>query len=449
MRTKELRNKIFRCLKEESGSLDELQLKIGKRVTKKDLSICLDALIKEGWVERYGKLYRLKHVLDPPLPSIPVKNIDWVYERLQEVQGVVARPVSYMNPYIDWLPQCDQGDRGTCCGYAGKYLAWLLQLRLIDPRPDIDAVKKIEVDIPVNVFGQCSMIIDRMHEYSPSAAGLYDESRRIENITVPVGSFIRGVIKALKEYGYNYEKDRQTSRTSRCAPTYYPLIGTETETKAFLEGQASNHKIDGYATITTWDGLKDAIYNYGCALIAVNLYENMENNGKTGPLPDPKGSPIGSHALCAVGYDENYVYFLHSWRCGWSKLSGISKDYYNYACGTAYAPIDSLDVIEAEKVYGTVKVISNVPCTIYIGEDKYTGLEAKSSWELGKECAVSAEPTNSLYTPAIKSKTVIPDSVVQNVVVHFLFEYKPTVKEDFMIRIRELIQRILDFIRSR
>jgi hypothetical protein len=176
----------------------------------------------------------------------------------------------------------------------------------------------------------------------------------------------------------------------------------------------------------------------------------MEQNGKTGVLPDPKGSPIGSHALCAFGYDENYVYFLHSWRSGWSKISGISRSYYNYACGTAYAPIDSFDVAEAEKIYGTVKVIANVPCTIYIGSDKYLMTkEAKSSWELGKTCAVSAEPFNTMYQPSIQSKTVIPDAVIKDLTVTFNFTYKPTVKEDLMIRIRELIQRILDFWKNR
>jgi hypothetical protein len=450
MRTKELRSKIFRCLKEQSGTLDELQVKIGKRVTKKDLSICLDALIKEEWVERYGKLYRLKYVLDAPLPQTPVKDRDWVYEKIQEVQGVVSRPVSYFNQYVDWIPQCDQGDRGTCCGYAGRYLAWLLQLKLIDPKPNQSEVGLISYDVPIKVFNQCTMLVDTLHQLAPSAEGLYDESRRIENIQAPVGSFIRGIVRAMKDYGYNYEKDRQTSKTSRCAPVYYPLQGDETETKAFLEGQASNHKIDGYATITTWEGLKDAIFNYGCAIIAVNLYDNMENNGKTGVLPDPKGNPIGSHALCAFGYDENYVYFLHSWRSGWSKVSGISKAYYNYACGTAYAPIDSFDVAEAEKLYGTVKVITNVPCTIYIGPDKYLMTkEAKSSWELDKICAVSAEPTSTMYQPTIQSKTVMPDKVVKDIVVNFTFEYKPTVKEDLLVKIRELIQRILDFWKNR
>src|SRR5574343_1333589 len=109
-----LKRKLFSLLKTGPKYLDELHNDIGN-ATKKEISACLDILIQNKWVERYGGMYRLRYVLDPPLKE-PKVNQDWNYEQLQLAQGAQGRPVSFQNPYIDWIPQLCQGDRGTCCG---------------------------------------------------------------------------------------------------------------------------------------------------------------------------------------------------------------------------------------------------------------------------------------------------------------------------------------------
>ena len=404
---KELKTKLYIALKNRNEqSLEELQISIGANTyTKKEIAACLEVMIKSGWVERYGKSYRLKYVFDKPLRDIP-KNQDWVYERIQEVQAPVGRPSRFQNQYVDWVPQCDQGMVGSCVGHAGAYMAWLKQLELIEIKPDKADVQKIAYDVAEQVWGQCVMLHDVKHVLAPSAVGVYAESRRIENITYPAGSTIRGAARACKDYGYNYEKDRYTTKNNTCFPEYYPYKGTKEETIAFLAAQAAEHRLDGYSTVLTWDGLKDAIFNYGCCLIAVNVYENMEANGKTGPFPDPSGEVIGSHALCAVGYDEVYVYFLHSWRSGWSKIGGISQKYYNIAAGPSYAPIDSIDIGIAQTLYGTLNITVNVPSTIYIGTDKYTGVAAKSSLEFNREYPVHVVPQTDQYIPKDFTETV-------------------------------------------
>jgi C1A family cysteine protease len=106
-----------------------------------------------------------------------------------------------------------------------------------------------------------------------------------------------------------------TSKTNSCVVPYYPLKGTQAETIAFLKEQAKEHKADGYAKVTTWEGLKDAINKYGCVLCAINIFENYGDDNCVGNFPDPKGEVVGSHAMCAYGYDDDLeeVYFIHSW----------------------------------------------------------------------------------------------------------------------------------------
>lgn len=434
MKPKDVEKKVYRSLKTGGKTIDEIQVDVGSSVSKKRISIVLDKLLKDGWVERYANEYRLRYVLGNPI-STQKKKQDWQYETIQSLQGKEEeRPAKYTNPYVDWIPHCDQGDRGTCCGFAGHYKAWLLQLNLLTDKPNKEDVQKIVYDVPVEVWGKCRMLVDQKHELAPSAEGLYNACREIENVTYPSGCWIRGVVRAMKSVGYTYEKDQMTSKVSRCVPIYYP------RDKEYLEEQGKDHKIDGYSAVTTWDGLKDAIYNYGCALIAINVYDNLESRGKDVILPDPKGSVIGSHALCAVGYDEGYIYFLHSWRAGWSKLGGISKKYYDTACGTAYVAQDSADVGIAHDLYGTITVITNVPCDIWIGKDKYEGNKVKISAEFDKYYTIVASPQDTWkYMPSEQTaiKRVTKES--PDVIIEF-----PFVDKEIKDRIRELIERILN-----
>ena len=119
---KDLKDKIYRSLKTGGKTIDEIQIDIGKKYSKKDISACMDILLKDGWIERYARQYRLIHVLGAPIdPSNKLKSRDWDYEKIQEAQAVPKRPDEWMNPFLNWIPHCDQGGRGTCCGFAGKY----------------------------------------------------------------------------------------------------------------------------------------------------------------------------------------------------------------------------------------------------------------------------------------------------------------------------------------
>jgi len=135
-----MKGKLYLALKTGPKNLDEFQQSVGK-IAKKEIAACLDTMIKDGWVERIGSDYKLKYIFDEPIKEkAPIR--DWIYEKIQsaypnaqfqDIEGSSNRPASYMNPFVFQVPQCDQGDRGTCVGFSGRYLAWLLQLKLVDP----------------------------------------------------------------------------------------------------------------------------------------------------------------------------------------------------------------------------------------------------------------------------------------------------------------------------
>ena len=318
------------------------------------------------------------------------------------------------------MPLLNQDGRGTCVGFSSSYVAWFNQLRLITPTPltkeDVDNIKRDQL---IEVFGQCNMRTDILPKYAPSAEGLYDESRRIGNVTVPEGSYIDAAAQAYKTYGYNYERDRQTAHTPTCAPIYFPLINNDTaQTIGFLAKQASNHRADNYLQITTWDGLKDAIATYGCVLVAIDIYENYTSQGQKGNLPEPRGDVIGGHALCACGYDDDLdvVYVIMSWGDNWTKLSGFSHNYYNMASGTSFVPVVTRDVLEGDNPnpnptpdnHLLVTLNCNMPCTFKINTDSYKVTKApyqtKAMLVIGQTYQLSCTVTN---TTRIKPPTTI------------------------------------------
>lgn len=429
----ELKRRLFRALKTGPKTLDELQIAIGK-VSKKDIQACIDR--SSQWVERYGGSYRFKRVFDAPL--LPAKHKDWDYAKLQELQKPTGRPEKYMNPYAEWVPQLDQGGRGTCCGFTGAYAAWMIQLNLIDPKPDKDKVNKIEYDQVVSTGG-CNMLVDKKHEYAPSPESVYQICREVENIKYPSGCYIRGVARALKDWGYNFEKSWLTSKVSTCVGKDSYPSGREA-----CKEEAAHHKVDGYAQIWSFEALKDAIYNYGCAVVAVDIHSNYDEHGKQGVFPEPNHDVVGSHALCAIGYDENYVYVLHSWR-DWSKIGGFSKRYYENSTGMAYSVIDSEDVIIAKEIYGTVTARSNIPCDITFGNDTYKNkTEAKTSWLLDSECPIHVIPVEGNYEPVDYMIAVTLTEDKKEVILDFNFAEK----KDTKTWIKKLIEEILKKIKS-
>lgn len=73
-----------------------------------------------------------------------------------------------------------------------------------------------------------------------------------------------------------------------------------------------NNKIESYARINNSLALKDSIIVNGGALIALPARSDKPNFWD-GP------SNLGYHAVCAYGFDSDYIYFKNSWGLDWAQ----------------------------------------------------------------------------------------------------------------------------------
>ena len=114
------------------------------------------------------------------------------------------------------------------------------------------------------------------------------------------GMYMRNLMKILNTNGV-------------CTETTYPYNSTATITKA-MHTEAAKFRIKGYASISSIDGLKTALYTNGPAVIAMPVY-NTEREEIWNQLPSDK--MLGGHAMCVVGYDANGFIIRNSWGNGW------------------------------------------------------------------------------------------------------------------------------------
>lgn len=76
---------------------------------------------------------------------------------------------------------------------------------------------------------------------------------------------------------------------------------------------AAQHKIEGYAKVSTIEGLKRSLYKNGPAYIAMPVYHGEWNFWK----PTYQTKILGGHALVVVGYTEKGFILRNSWGTGW------------------------------------------------------------------------------------------------------------------------------------
>jgi hypothetical protein len=162
----------------------------------------------------------------------------------------------------------------------------------------------------------------------------------------------------------------------------------------------------GYAAITAFDDICAAIYKYGYALIAVNIYSNYTTQGCTGNLPDPNGDIVGSHALCLTGYDKvaRTLQVRMSWGTDWSDDSGFSERYFNDAAAECYTILDANETKIGQQLYSAITLNSNVPCTFVVnGEPSTVAVNGVITIERGVNHVVTATPDNpgGVVEPAI------------------------------------------------
>lgn len=77
---------------------------------------------------------------------------------------------------------------------------------------------------------------------------------------------------------------------------------------------AKNHRINGYATVNTIDGLKGALVKNGPAYIAMPVY----NDGEVFWKGSKGDKMLGGHALVIVGYNKTGFILRNSWGWTWN-----------------------------------------------------------------------------------------------------------------------------------
>jgi C1A family cysteine protease len=72
--------------------------------------------------------------------------------------------------------------------------------------------------------------------------------------------------------------------------------------------EAQNYIISGYQRIKSIDEIKHALFINHLVVFGMTVYESFENTGSDGIVAIPKDGEqeLGGHALCVVGYDDNF-----------------------------------------------------------------------------------------------------------------------------------------------
>jgi hypothetical protein len=406
-----MKRKIYKIIKDESGaSLDRITSVLGG--DRQEIKKILDGEVAKNFLVITNGRYDIKTFLMPPVQK-PAEGVAWGYGKIQKGGPVVdlTLPVSIMNKYNNKVAPRQQGNRGTCVGQSSAAMKDYLYYGLTKQEPTGTIIRDIFVETAIR---------DQLYDQSFSAECIYAWSRQEGNVTAPSGSYCNAAIRALYKRGVCLESQWYTSKDGRAVwQTPFP------EVVNVCEWAAAQHKLEGYAVIRTLNELKRCLVTHGVAIGAINIYDNY-TSGQTikedgqdvidGNLPDNKGEPIGSHALCWIGYSDETerLYFRHSWK-GWTKLGSISYAYYNDAAGDFWAPLDTEEVLIGKSIYQTIE-ISATPqeasdCAVLTinGVQRTEKLPARIIFEKGQNVTIVVSAPG--YISKTRSLTPVDESI--------------------------------------
>jgi hypothetical protein len=349
-------------------------------------------------------------ILDPAPSGVPH---DWQFGKIQMMKGISALilPPSYKNPHVTDTAPRDQDFRGTCVGQSTAYCFDLLYMMLTMDLP----TESDRAQFRKNVVDSIGTTHDILYPNSASTESAYQMSRAIGNVTYPSGSEIRFAVRAWKDYGINLEYQWHTDKKGTMVWMYPPGARVTDDgglSKEDAAAFASLHKIEGYAMCgtpdggATWEEICSGIFTKGFVLGAIPVYENYsEMQGGDGTFPDPGGELAGFHALCFYGYDEDYLYLLHSWGDWCGRFGKISRAYYNYAQDQSVwmVVLDSSEVVIGKQTARSISITATVTAMIAVNGVNVGYTPQKISVEPGKTYTVTASATGYV------SKTVTVD----------------------------------------
>lgn len=221
---------------------------------------------------------------------------DFIFEAQPLFFAIGAIP-----PQVDLRNWCspvrDQGQQGSCTGFAITALREFLEIKQGRPNPWV--------------------------ELSPAYE--YYQERKLEGTVndCEAGAMIRDGFKVLKKTGVCPEADDAYSDQNCPAPS----------------GQANNDatqfKISAFHRITTLSGLKQALAGGNGCVLGIQVYASFESpqNGHI-PMPQPGEQLLGGHALFCCGYQDDpqydgggYLIVKNSWGTGFGDQGYIYLPY--------------------------------------------------------------------------------------------------------------------------
>ncbi|MFH1784551.1 MAG: C1 family peptidase [bacterium] len=194
-------------------------------------------------------------------------------------------PVIKLPKKIDYSlkmsPVRDQGEEGTCVGFATA-------AGMKEYQEFLD-YEKLVILSPRFVYSECKKI---------------DGMPRLE------GTTIRAAMQVLSDKGVCQEK-------------FWPYQPHQKDKpKEGASSNAEKFRIITYARILNLNELRLSLATKGPCVIGVEVFEAMMKT-KTGLVPMPKKheTSLGGHAFCVVGYDDKkkVIKFKNSWTDKWGK----------------------------------------------------------------------------------------------------------------------------------
>lgn len=193
-------------------------------------------------------------------------------------------------------PVWDQGQLGSCTGHAiGAAIEF--EQRKVHPKWD----------------------------FMPSRLFIYYNERNIEGtINSDAGAMIRTGIKTINTIGVCRED----------LWTYDETKFTVKPPKAAYDNAVKHHALQYQRVPQTVDAMKRVIAGGNPFVFGFSVYESFESDtvASSGIVPMPLTTEklIGGHAVCACGYDDNYLLVRNSWSSGWG-IGGYFKFPWDYA----------------------------------------------------------------------------------------------------------------------
>jgi C1A family cysteine protease len=201
--------------------------------------------------------------------------------RLPKVLKVVLpKKVDYTSKMS---PVSDQGQEGTCVGFAV-----------------VDGMKEYQEKLEWKKLVQLSV------RY------LYAEARKLDRWKSEEGTTVRSAMKALNKKGVPPQScwKYKAQEPGKPCPNADEL--------------AKPYRIQSYAYLETPDEMRESLFVNGPFVAGVFVFEKAWNAAeKTGviPMPEKDDPEVGGHAICVVGYDDKkkLFKFKNSWGKSWGK----------------------------------------------------------------------------------------------------------------------------------